>query len=231
MSAAQLRIVCRSCTIITPNGVWPDPSLSVWVKCMMEDVKHWYRQLPDKKRYVEFLTAVLTVPVLITVIITNIGNLKGKDQTPAAVNPTGTTVTYVQVPATPEPTPITGQTAPTVKPTASDCRKEVGPAVITKPAEGEIINDGVLTLDIDYEIGEYCAVVWQYRINGGAWSEYTDKSVVLYGMQPGTKTLELRVKSIASGHEKLLTRNFTVAGMITPSPTPESSPAAMMVSQ
>lgn len=40
----------------------------------------WYKKLPEKKIYLEFLSALLTVPVLITVILLNIINLKKNAQ-------------------------------------------------------------------------------------------------------------------------------------------------------
>ena len=47
---------------------------------MLEKWRKWYRALPDKKRYIEFLTASLSVPVLITVIILNVSNLKSRNK-------------------------------------------------------------------------------------------------------------------------------------------------------
>lgn len=47
---------------------------------MLEKLRNWYRGLPDKKKYIEFLTASLSVPVLITVIILNVSNLRSKDK-------------------------------------------------------------------------------------------------------------------------------------------------------
>src|SRR3990167_11481073 len=43
---------------------------------MLNTVKNWYKKLPDRKPWIDLATAVLTIPVLVTVIIINIGNLK-----------------------------------------------------------------------------------------------------------------------------------------------------------
>src|SRR3989338_8916423 len=43
---------------------------------MLVKVKNWYRDLPENKKWVDMITAVLTIPVLLTIIISNIGNLK-----------------------------------------------------------------------------------------------------------------------------------------------------------
>ena len=46
----------------------------------IDRIKSWYRALPDKKRYIEFVTALLTVPVLITVLISNFNSLKNNEK-------------------------------------------------------------------------------------------------------------------------------------------------------
>lgn len=194
--------------------------ISVWKK-----VERWYHGLPDKKRYLEFLTALLTIPVLLTVIIANVRTLKTQEQ---PVTPTPTSAT--QPPFGNQPPP--NQNEPTLTPTvtntpsptpSSQCKKEVGPISIVYPEEGTTVTKDPVCLDIVRTGEDYCAVVWSYRINGGTWSDYTDKSICMYGMPSGTKKVELRVKSIVTGAETLLTRTFTVAGTSTPTPTSTSS--------
>lgn len=48
----------------------------------IEKLKRWYRAMPDKKRYLEFVTALLTIPVLLTVMISNILSLQQKNAAP-----------------------------------------------------------------------------------------------------------------------------------------------------
>ncbi len=177
-----------------------------------EKFKKWYRALPDKKRYLEFFTAFLSVPVLITVILINLGNLnqnKNKQNS-------GVTVTPIQIEVK---TPTMGDrpkispsyeitTTPSVTPTSSNCKKEVGPISITSPKENETITDNPVCIEVSYEIGEYCAVAWSYKINDGSWSSYTDKEICLYNLTNGEKILKLKVKSIASTDEETLERNF-----------------------
>lgn len=189
-----------------------------------EQIKAWYRGLPDKKRYVEFFTAILTVPVLVTVIIANVRSLNsatGRNDTP--VPSPLPTVIVVEKPSTVN----NSEAAPTSTPyplptpaTVAECRREVGPVTITAPPENAVTGPGPVCIDISYTRGDYCSVVWSYRINGGSWSEYSDKSICLYGLEPGEKNLEIRVRSIASDDEELLKRKFTVPGA---TPTPESS--------
>ena len=177
---------------------------------LLGKVTDWYRDLPDKKKYIEFVTAVLSVPVLITVIISNVSNLRG-NETEETAEPTPTTIIKyvtgeVQDPERNEkPTPT--QT-PTASPTPGECKKEVGPVDISYPEEGGVVTENPVTITISYHPGEFCAVVWSYRINGSSWSPFDDKSIALYGMTAGEKKLELKVKSIASGSEKTLNRTF-----------------------
>ena len=43
-------------------------------------IKHGLKEFHTKKPHIEFFTALLTVPVLLTVIILNVNNLKGDDK-------------------------------------------------------------------------------------------------------------------------------------------------------
>jgi hypothetical protein len=162
-----------------------------------------YKKLPDKKKYLEFVTALLSIPVLVTVIISNVNNLKTKEN--EAPEPTKI-VQYIPVNLPNEekekPTPI-----PTHLPTA-ECKKEVGPVDISYPEENSSLTENPVTVVVSYTPGEFCAVVWSYRINEGPWSQFDDKSIALYNMTSGQKKLELRVKSIVTGQEKILTRIF-----------------------
>jgi len=193
---------------------------------VMQKIKRWYSRLPDKKIYLEFITALLTIPVLLTVIISNVQNLQ-KQNTPTP------TPQVTSTPALPddkrmpkEPKNIFDPTMTTPIPTmtpSAQCKKEVGPINILYPEEGTTLSKDPICLDIVRTGEDYCAVVWSYRINNGNWSDYTDKSICIYGLSSGTKNVELRVKSIVTGNETILTRSFIVAGTTTPTPTSTSS--------
>lgn len=193
-------------------------------KSIIQSIRDWYRGLPDKKRYLEFMTALLTIPVLLTVLLSNVSNLQNKKNEPTptpqptADQPlTGTATTTPKTTVTPTSTPT-----PTPGP---ECIKEIGPIELSDPEEGSTVTGDPVYLDITRTGKNYCSVVWSYRINGSAWSEYTDKSISLYGLTPGVKNLELRVKSIVSTDTQLIKRTFTVAGTSTPTPTATSSAA------
>lgn len=183
---------------------------------IIERVKHWYRGLPDKKRYFEFITALLTIPVLLTVIASNVLNLQSQRRTT-------------------EPTPAPTEAAPTISviiPTTSNsaspsatpaCAPGVGPVTIVSPREGEVITHDPIAIEIERQsTTAYCPIVWSYRINGGSWSDYTDRSISLYGLPPGQKQLELRIRSIVTNEEVTLRRTFMVDGE-TPTPTATQS--------
>jgi hypothetical protein len=187
----------------------------------IEKVRRWYRKLPDKKRYLEFITAFLTIPVLLTVLLSNVSNLQHqKNAVPTpTIAPTPTPIVITPLP-TARVTPI--DPTPTNTPSAQ-CTPGIGPIEIVYPEENSTVSDDPVCLDIPRQGGNYCSVVWSYRINGGNWSNYTDREVCMYGLSPGTKQLDLRVKSIVSGEEKILRRTFTVAGSVaTPTPATQS---------
>lgn len=185
---------------------------------VVEKLRKWYRGLPDKKRYLEFITAFLTIPVLLTVLLSNVSNLQNQKKAETTPTPGITNATTPTAKPTAAPEKPLG-TSPTTTP-AAQCTPGVGPMEIVYPEENATLSEDPICLDIPRVSGNYCAVVWSYRINGSNWSNYTDREVCMYGLTPGTKQLDLRIKSIVSGEEKILRRTFTVAGSITPAPTP-----------
>lgn len=197
-------------------------------KPILEKIKRWYQRLPDKKQYLEFITALLTIPVLLTVIISNVRNLE-KQQT-TNVTPTQTVSSPMPhdqrpLPREPESTPTPANTSTPTSTPSEQCKKEIGPISIVYPEEGITITKDPVCLDISRTGQDYCSVVWSYRINESNWSDYTDKSICIYGLTGGVKKLELRVKSIVTGDETILTRTFTITGTTTPTPTSTSSAA------
>lgn len=180
-------------------------------------------RLPHKKMYVEFVTAILSIPVLLTVVYMNylsIQEKRTKDALTPTPAPTQSIVTIIR-----ERQPDREPTAPsTDKPIADvECEPGIGTVEITNPEEASTINDNPIEIVIDYEQGDNCAVVWSYRINGSNWSDYTDNNIVIYNMPSGQKKLELRVKSIVSGETQTIQRNFTYNNT-QEIPTPTSVP-------
>lgn len=177
-----------------------------------------YRRIPDKKPYIEFVTAILSIPVLLTVILLNLNTLTGnkdKEET-KDTNPAPQTVVITAPDSRTETRTIINE---------EECTPEVGPVEITAPEDGETVTDNPVFVSISYEQGEYCSVVWSYRINGGSWSDYDDRSIALYNPPPGNIRLELRVKSIVGNDSRTLTHNFIYQGnsIIQTTPTASSS--------
>jgi len=193
------------------------------------------RRLPDKKQYVEFFTAILSVPVLITVILLNLSNLtasKNTKQTPTPAAATTPQTIYITAPGGQNTVgnnqPNAPTTAATINPSATQgpCKPQIGPVAITSPQEGQTVSDNPVNITIVYQNDTYCSVVWSYQINGGSWSDFDNKSIALYNPPQGNITLNLRVQSTVSDQQETLTRHFTYNGsttIATPTPTIASS--------
>ena len=197
---------------------------------MFENIQNWYRGLPDKKRYIEFLTAVLTIPVLITVIITNVSRInedkKSKEPTPQSTS-SEKIVIITQKEDKAEPSSPTPQPAQSLSPTPipKDCKKEIGPIKIISPQEEEVVEKEPVCINIDYTVDEYCSVAWSYKLNDGNWSDYTSSPFCFSNLNPGKHELDLRVQSVSSSDELILKRTFYYKSKETPTtPTPSLVP-------
>ncbi|MBI2033209.1 MAG: hypothetical protein HYT10_01970 [Candidatus Levybacteria bacterium] len=183
------------------------------MKNLFHKAKRYLSGIHPKKSHVEFITALLSIPVLLTVILVNVNNLNAKNK--------------AEEEATSKKNEIIISLPPTIKEEKKDtpqCKPDIGPIDISYPHETDTVSDNPLNIDINYTSEGYCAVVWSYRINNGSWSDYDDKSIALYNMSSGDVKFELRVKSLISGKEKFLTRNFTYKSSIQPTPTPTITP-------
>lgn len=196
-------------------------------------IHNWFRDLPDKKKYIEVITASLSIPVLLSVVLVNYLNIQEKRKleptpTPVISQPTQPTViTILKEPAeTNSPTPPVSSGPMLITETPKECIKEIGPISIVSPKEGEQVNSNPFTINVDYEQGNYCSVVWRYRIDNGSWSQFNDKDIVIYNLPSGQKKLELEVKSIVANVSKTFSRSFTYTntGQVeTATPSPSSS--------
>ncbi len=168
--------------------------------------------LPDKKKYIEVITASLSIPVLLSVVLVNYLSIQDKrsgDTPTPVVTQAPQVITIIKDSVERNNT----QTPPSVtspSPTRKDeCIKEIGPIRINSPQEKETVVGNPLEVDVRYDQGDYCSVVWSYRINNGNWSNFIDDDIVIYNMDSGEKTLDLQVKSIVSSDSESLTRTFT----------------------
>jgi hypothetical protein len=165
----------------------------------------------------------LSIPVLITVIILNFTNLKNIGKP----TPTPTPDVTIEAPNGKAgdfySAPIEKENKPTDTTPQSPCTEELGPVTITSPSEGDTVNSNPVEVDISYDDTTYCAAVWSYRINGGSWSEYDDRSVALYNLPNGPITFDLKAKSIIGAGDVTLTRSFIYNGQSTVPTTASSS--------
>lgn len=195
----------------------------------IDRIKRFIKTIPDKKSYLEVITAALTIPVLLTVLLNNLSSLNhSKQEEPSAT--TSGTVVISPMPTQTLPTPVpdlepteSEEAVPSTTPAPSACTPQVGTVTIEYPHENQSVPSDPICLDIVRIAPNLCPVVWSYKINDSSWSDYTDKSICLYGLPGGEKRLELRVRSIASSDEIRLQRIFTI-------PTPPATPTTVPVS-
>lgn len=190
------------------------------MKRKLQKVLASVKKAPDRKHYLEFITAALSIPVLLTVILVNINNLNAskKEATPTPV------VTTTQ------PREIIireGGNSVVEKPTSTPsevCKKEVGPISITSPKEGSTVTDNPVNFIIKHN-DDYCTSVWSYRINNGSWSEYSANTPSVYNLPNGAVRFQLRAQSTVSNDQDSLELNFTYAGSpVTVTPTQTVTP-------
>ena len=163
-----------------------------------------------QKIHLDWIISILSIPVLITAIIINWGNLSHKPMP-------------VTIPsASPSPQVI-------VLPTSSpSCTKSIGPISISYPTEGQSVSDNPVCITISYPDTSYCSVVWSYRINNGSWSDFSNNTPCLYNLPNGTTQFDLRVNSTVSSSTTTLSRSFVYAG---PTPTATPTPVATSSAQ
>lgn len=189
------------------------------IKKKLNSTKRGLKEFHTKKPQIEFFTALLTVPVLLTVIILNVNNLRSdnKDKETEKEPEKSQTIVITQ--------PTNKTETKEIIVTKEACVEGIGEISIAFPQEGESIKDNPVDVDIDYDAGDFCEVVWSYRINEGSWSSYDDRSIALYNLPNGEVKFDLRVKSVVNSDTENLTRTFNYNGAsVTSTPTPTVSP-------
>ncbi len=179
-----------------------------------------YRSLPGKKQYIEFFTALLTVPVLLTVIILNFNNLKGNKAKEEPKNEQKTII----ITAPPSLDSKSEENTKIIN-TPKVCKQGIGPVSIDSPHENERITDNPVIVEINYDDSDYCSVVWAYKINDGKLSDYGSNNIALYNPPQGPIKLEVRVKSTTTRDEKVIKRLFFYDGPSSSQPPVASTGA------
>ncbi len=161
-----------------------------------ERIKKWWKNLPEKKKYLEIVTALLSIPVLATAILLNLGSLRGKDSANPA--PPAQNVTLVPVELKDKD----------VTPTTKQCKKEVGPVEIVYPKEDSTVKENSVCIEIAQKSADYCSVQWSFKLDEGDWSSFTDKQFCFNNLSPGPHNVKVIVKSTTSQDQTLLERQF-----------------------
>ena len=181
------------------------------------NIRESLRKLPEKKPHLDFIAAILTIPLLALTLYLNLSNLRNK--TTPSPTPAPTQIPLVRQPELTNVTPRVITITPQPTADTNTCIKEIGPIDISYPNEGQVVSDNPLCVQIDYQEGNYCSVVWSYKINSSNWSDYSNNSVCLYNLPNGNNTFQLQIKSLVSPSTKTITRHFLYSGGISPTPT------------
>jgi len=201
------------------------------MKKILEKIKKWFGNVNLKKHHLELITAALSIPMMITVILVNFNNINSQKEK----DKTADTVTPIQVvidsPATQSTTTNSTATdlkvtpSPTIAPTKFECKKDIGPIEILSPQEDEIISTNNVCINISTD-NKYCSVVWSYRLGTDSWSEFNNKDICLYNLSPGKKKLQIKIKSTAVDKTVTIERNFIYqSATATPVASPSATPS------
>ncbi|PJC54880.1 MAG: hypothetical protein CO028_00015 [Candidatus Levybacteria bacterium CG_4_9_14_0_2_um_filter_35_21] len=176
--------------------------------------------LHGKKRHLDLIIALLTIPVLLTVIISNLMNFQKNSKNSPTPTPAQTREIIIQTAPTGAQA-VTQMAKDPVTPIVN-CKKLVGPISISFPGEGQTVSDNPICIIIKYDDPNYCSAVWSYRINNNSWSEYSSSSVCLYNLPKGAVKFDLRAQSTVSQNQVNISRSFNYDGL-SDSPVATSS--------
>ena len=191
----------------------------------LKKTTEYIKKLPSKKHHLDFIVAILTIPVLLTVIITNLYNIsqnKNSQKAEISVSPAVSETVNKLNNSDLNPSAAKGETnsaSPTTaaistQPTNTpiQCNQTPQPYTIAYPKEGENVSGISPVCIVLQPIGAgYCSTKNSYRVNGGSWSGYqdSDQSICLNNLSDGSVVFQLKTKSDKSGIEQQYTVKFT----------------------
>lgn len=193
-----------------------------FIQKSFKKIQKWYVILPDKKRYFELLTAVLSIPMILTVILVNMNTIN-KSKESSTPTPTSAPIQIVVENPTSGSSNINPpkiNITPTPTPTKTECKKDIGEIEILSPQEGEIITSDNVCINISTD-SKYCPITWSYKLDNSNWSDYNNNDICLYNLTAGKKELQIKVKSTVIDKTITLERNFTYQNSTT---TPTTTP-------
>lgn len=191
----------------------------------MNRVKRTLRALPEKKQYFELVGAMLSIPVLITVILLNTNSLKNSTAKKDASSPTPATVVVTEKDRLiTQPPQVIYENNPSGG--NASCTKQVGQVRIASPNEDEVVATNPVCLDIVSVDVNACPAVYSYRVDNGAWSDFSKNTVCLYNLKAGKHSVDVKVKSSLSDDVVQLRRSFQsgTTDAVTPTQTPTPTP-------
>ncbi len=179
--------------------------------------------MPDKKRYFELVAAILSIPVLITVILLNTNILRGEKKDDLPTTPTIIETQKVQVITQPPQQIVVQQSQPESKLPKTNCIEGVGPVDILSPRNGEELRANPVCLQINTD-KDYCPVLFSSSLDGSDFSEYSSDGVCFYNLEAGEHDATVRIKSTITDEVVSLGRSFViednVQGVATGTPVP-----------
>jgi hypothetical protein len=196
------------------------------MKKIIQNIKKWYCGLSDKKRHIELITAALSIPMMVTVILVNLNNIKSQKEQ-STITPTSTPIQVVidnpnQTATTSTGASKTATASPTIIPTKTECKKDIGPIQIISPQEGEIITTDNVCINISTD-KNYCPVLWSYKLGTDDWSDFNNNDICLYNLTTGQKQLQIKIKSTVVDKTITLVRNFVYQISTTPIASPSAT--------
>lgn len=198
-------------------------NINKMIKNLVRHFRSFIQALPRRKQYIEFFTAILSLPIMITAIILNINALRPKT-TPTTPAPTqGEKIIIISPPAH---TTLNSAPATSTAPTGGACMTALPNVSIPDPGEGDTVTKDAVCIVPDIASGNYCAIVWRYSINNTSWSDYDDKAFCLYNLQSGNVTLRMQIKSTVTGATQEIDRHFIYQNSSSPTPTSSASSSA-----
>jgi len=192
-----------------------------YIKKIFKRIQKYYVVLPDKKRYFELFAAILSVPMILTVILVNMNTINKSKET-STPTPTSTPIQIVVE----NPASSSNNTNPPkieVTPTNTECKKDIGEIEILSPQEGEIITTDNVCINISTD-SKYCPIAWSYKLDDSSWSNYNNNNICLYDLTAGKKNLQIKIKSTVVDKTITLERNFTYQNSSIPTITPTNTP-------
>ncbi len=188
---------------------------------ILKYIRRLVQKLQLRKGWVDWVIALLTIPVLLTIVFSNILTIREKNNIPENSTPQASQqpINIVVENPTIKPSPQVS-----VTPSVPVCKDGLPTYEIVTPQENALVTGDPVCLVFVAQEDRYCSVRWAFRVNNTNWSPFTSQPVCLYNMKSGPVTVEVKFRA-ENDDEQIYTRKFTYQDglSVTPSPTPTTS--------